>query len=312
MKYKYLFGPVPSRRLGVSLGIDLVPLKTCTLNCIYCECGQTTELTNVRKEYVPLDKVLEEIKDCLATSPHLDYITFSGSGEPTLHSGLEKVVSFLKDLYPQYKICLLTNGTLFSSTALCTAVKDFDLIIPSIDAASEKIFQEINRPHTEIKCKDMLSGLIKLRNSYNGTIMIEIFIVPGLNDTPEELKVIKEALNKIKPDRVQIGTLDRPGTESWVKAADEDKMKEIRDYLDPAELIGDFRCRETVSSFNSSLNEQIIQTINRRPCTIKDLIQITGSHQAEIQKYINHLLSSGTIEVDRKARGSFFKLKKVQ
>lgn len=310
MKYNYLFGPVPSRRLGVSLGIDLVPFKTCTLDCVYCECGETTLLTNERKEYVPAKAVIAELEKYLSDFPRLDYITFSGSGEPTLNSEIGTIVEHLKSNYPRYKLCLLTNGTLFSNIAVRSAVKKIDMIIPSLDAASEAGFKAINRPHKDIQCRDVITGLIKLREHYRGTLMMEIFIVPGLNDSVEDLALIKKTLTDIKPDRVQVGTLDRPGTENWVQAVDSRKLKEIADYLGQAELIEDFTERENIASYDSSLSEQIIQTISRRPCTVKDLIQVTGKHQSEIEKYIEHSLKKGIIEVDRMARGTFFRLKK--
>lgn len=152
-KYKYLFGPVPSRRLGISLGVDLVLHKTCSLNCIYCECGRTTNLTVQRNEYVPTEIVLSELNHFLASNPKLDYITFSGSGEPTLHSGIGEIVNYLKNNFPSYKIALLTNGTLFNQSKIRQEVKSIDLILPSLDAVSDKVFQKINQPFRELSIK---------------------------------------------------------------------------------------------------------------------------------------------------------------
>jgi len=309
MKYNHLFGPVPSRRLGASLGVDLVPLKTCTLNCVYCECGETTNLTTDRKEYVPLQPVIDELDNYLGQKPKLDYITFSGSGEPTLHSGIDQIINFLKSNYQQYKICLLTNGTLFTDSSVRSAVREIDLIIPSLDAASEKTFQQINRPHAKINCADLIGGLIKLRHEYPGIITLEIFVVPGLNDNPEELALLKEAVKKISPDRVQIGTLDRPGTEDWVEAAEMKDMRQIAAYLGNTELIGDFRPRHAFSSFQDSYSRQILQILRRRPCTVSDLQQVLDLRPVEIQKYINHLLLQGKIEAEQKSRGIFLKIK---
>ena len=309
MKYKHLFGPVPSRRLGVSLGVDLIPLKTCTLNCVYCECGKTTSLTTIRKEYVPVQPVIAELEDYLATNPPLDYITFAGSGEPTLNSSIDKVITILKNNYPRYKVCILTNGTLFSDPLIRSVVKRADLIIPSLDAATENVFQQVNRPHRDLNCADVINGLIKLRQEYTGEIRLEIFIVPGLNDTQDELYSLKSAVGRIKPERVQVGTLDRPGTEDWVEAADRRKMREIAVYLGDAELIGEFQSRQKIASFNESYSRQILQILRRRPCTMGDLQQVLNLHPAEIQKYINNLLELGRIEVERKERGIFLKIK---
>jgi len=150
MKFKHLFGPVPSRRLGISLGIDLVPYKTCTANCVYCECGKTTNLTIERKEYIPTDEILNELDVYLKQAPDLDYITFSGSGEPTLHSKIGEIINFLKKNYPQYKVAVLTNGTLLFHKELRDELKNADIIKPSLDAGSDEIFKKIKRPHENL------------------------------------------------------------------------------------------------------------------------------------------------------------------
>ncbi|MCK4981982.1 MAG: radical SAM protein, partial [Victivallaceae bacterium] len=150
MKKKYLFGPVASRRLGISLGVDLVPFKTCSINCVYCESGVTTNLTLKRREYISADEVIKQLDELLSNNPEIDYLTFSGAGEPTLNSGIGRVVNFVKTNYPQYKICLLSNGTLFSDPELLTEIADIDLCIPSLDASCEEEFKIINRPSPEL------------------------------------------------------------------------------------------------------------------------------------------------------------------
>ena len=309
MKYRYLFGPVPSRRLGLSLGVDLVQHKTCTLDCVYCECGETTNLTVTRNEYVPVKDVVAELKHYLASKPDLDYITFSGSGEPTLHSGLGTVVDYIKDNYPDYKVCLLTNGTLFTEPAVRKEVLRADLVIPSLDATCSDTFNQINRPHNELNCNEIIEGLVSLRLEYKGLIIIEVLIVPGINDTPEELESLKKALEKIKPDLIQIGTLDRPGTEDWVETAPKESLQEIANYLGNAELIGAFKPEQKVSSIKDLQSNRILNTLRRRPCTVSDLQQALNLRPAEVQKYLNLLQSRGVIEAEKRERGTFFKVK---
>jgi len=309
MRYRYLFGPVPSRRLGISLGIDLVPFKTCTLNCIYCECGKTTDLTIERFEYVPIKTVIEELRDYLSTGPTLDYITFSGSGEPTLNSGIGRVVNFLTENYRHYVLCLLTNGTLLSDPAVRSAIRPIDLVIPSLDAANEETFQRINRPHEKLNCADTIEGIKKLRSEHDGKMILEIFIVPGVNDGPAEIEALKRAVESIKPDLVQLGTLDRPGAEEWVEAADPQKMQEVAAALGKAELISEFGATQKVDSFSEPCRRQILDVLRRRPCTIGDLEQILNLHPTEIQKYINQMLKMGKIEIEHKNRGAFIKIK---
>ncbi len=309
MKYKHLFGPVPSRRLGLSLGVDLVPYKTCTLNCVYCECGETTNLTTARIEYVPARSVIAELDDYLSTAPSLDYVTFSGSGEPTLNSALGSIADFIKNSYPRYRTCLLTNGTLFTDAAVRRAVSRIDMIVPSLDAAGEDAFKQINRPHKSISCAAVIDGLAALRSDYRGEIVLEIFIVPGINNQPAELALLKEATGRIKPDRIQIGTLDRPGTEDWVEAAGEKTMQKIACFLGEAELIGDFRPRRADTALHKAQSDQIIRTLQRRPCTIKDLQQALNLRPVEIQKQVNLLRKQGKIEAEKKSRGIFFRAK---
>ncbi len=310
MKQRYLFGPVPSRRLGLSLGIDLVPLKTCSLNCVYCECGRTTELTITRKKYVPVEEVLEELDRFLQKEPGIDFVTFAGSGEPTLHLHIGRVIGHVKARFPQYPLCLLTNGTLFTSAQLREQVRGVDLLIPSLDAATEEVFQKVNRPHPALSCDEIISGLVDLRREYHGEICLEIFIVPGLNDTAEELTAMKAAIERINPDRIQVGTLDRPGAEAWVVEAAPDKMREIALYLGGnAELIEEPQAHSKAAPLSEDFQEAILQILRRRPSTAQDLAQITGVRPAEVQKYLRRLLAAGLIEMERRERGTFVKIK---
>ena len=233
MKYKYLFGPVPSRRLGISLGVDLVPHKVCSLNCVYCEVGRTTNLTIERKEYIPLQDILDELKHYLDKGPKLDYITFSGAGEPLLHNGIGKVISFIKDNYPQYKLAILTNSTLLFDEQVRVEIMKIDLLLPSLDAVSDEVFRKLNRPNPKLNNKRIIEGLIQFRKDFTGIIWLEIFIVPGLNDTQEELTSLKKTIESIAPDQVQLNTLDRPGTESWIAPVSQNRMEEIAEFLKP-------------------------------------------------------------------------------
>lgn len=177
--YKYLFGPVPSRRLGMSLGIDLVPHKVCSLNCIYCECGSTTKLTIDRKEYVPYDIVIKELEHYFRNNTAPDYITFSGSGEPTLNSRIGDVIRFIKHNIPGIPIAILTNGTLLYQKQVRKELLEADVVLPSLDAASDLIFRKINRPFHKLNINKYIQGLVNFRNEYKGKIWLEVFIIPG-------------------------------------------------------------------------------------------------------------------------------------
>lgn len=171
--YKHLFGPVPSRRLGMSLGIDLIPKKVCSLNCVYCEVGKTTKLTLDRMEYVKYGRVIAELKQFMSNDPKIDYITFSGSGEPTLNSRIGDVINFIRKEYPDVKIAVLTNGTLLFDQKLRTELLQANVILPSLDAASQSAFEKINRPDSNLKIETYIQDLIDLRKEYKGNIFIE-------------------------------------------------------------------------------------------------------------------------------------------
>jgi wyosine [tRNA(Phe)-imidazoG37] synthetase (radical SAM superfamily) len=308
---KYLFGPVPSRRLGVSLGVDLVPHKVCSLNCVYCEVGRTTNLTIARREYVPIAEVIQELEAYLSLDPDLDFVTFSGQGEPTLNSGLGQVIDFIKDNYPPYQVAVLTNGTLFWDEKVRAEVMRADVLLPDLDAVSELAFLKVNRPAKELEIGRIIEGLIKLRQEFQGKIYLELFLVPGLNDTETELTLLKETIGKIKPDIIQLNTLDRPGTESWVRPLSREKLEEILGFFAPlpVEIVANPQSRKKIQSFHQDISDQILETIKRRPSTDKDLGAILGLHPNELNKYLSDLIAAGKIETEELARGVFFKIK---
>jgi len=311
MKYKHLFGPVPSRRLGLSLGIDPIPYKTCSFDCVYCECGATTNLTSTRKEYIPVDEIISELDSFLSNNPTLDYITFSGSGEPTLNIGIERIITFLKKKFPQYKIAVLTNSSLFSNPEVRKELLLADVIMPSLDAVSYNISQKINRPVNGIRPVDIIQGLISFRREFPGKIWLEIFIIPGINDTDEEIEKFHTVLKKINPDLIQLNSIDRPGTENWVVPADEETLVKIKkkfEYL-PVVTISNYQKREKVKSYNFKIEDAILATISRRPCTADDLSEILDIHLAELNKYLDALHEKDMIEAVKRPRGLFFRAK---
>lgn len=241
---KYVFGPINSRRLGVSLGVDLVPLKVCPLDCVYCEARATTLLTMERKEYVPVDTVLEELESVLAASPQLDYITFSGSGEPTLNSRIGDVISFIKNRYPQYKVCLLTNGLLLGDKELQKDIAQIDLLIPSLDGSNAAEYEAVNRPVSSMPFDKFISALNDYLPHAPMPVYLELFILPGVNDSDESISRFAEIIKSLKVDRVQLNTLDRPGAVSDLKCADEATVKRfiagLKDAA-PVEAVGKYK-----------------------------------------------------------------------
>ena len=310
--YKHLFGPVPSRRLGMSLGVDLIPHKTCTFNCIYCECGPTTNLTPKIEEYVPFNEVIKELKHFFKNNPVPDYITFSGAGEPTLNSSIGEVLKFIKSSWPNTPVAVLTNGSLFSDKKVRAKLLKADLVLPSLDAASELTFRKINRPFHKLKLSEYIQGLVDFRGEFNGKIWLEVLILPGYNDNIRDLELLKKAFERIKPDTIQLNTLDRPGIIKGLKAAGRKKLQEIVDFwdLDNVEIIAAVPERRDIKSYREDVETAILETIVRRPCTLDDLAKILGIHINEINKYLGVLEDEDKIETIQQERGIFYQIKK--
>ena len=219
IKTKCVFGPVPSRRLGLSLGIDLLPFKTCSMDCVYCECGATTNLTCDRREYFPTADVIAELDATLERHPKIDYVTFSGVGEPTLHTGIGRIIRAVKAKRPEVRICLITNATLLGDPALQKELEGIDLIMPSLDASCEEEFVRVNRPAPGVTFDGLIDALKSFRAVNKVEMWLEVFIVPGINDSPASLERFVQCLREIAPDQVQINSLDRPGTEASTSKA---------------------------------------------------------------------------------------------
>ena len=230
MSYQHIYGPVNSRRLGLSLGVDLLGAKICSFNCVYCERGRTDQLTLERKEYTAVKEVTTELSNFLAAEPELNYISFSGCGEPLLHKDFGRISAYLQENFPQYKQALLTNSSLITEEIIAE-LKYLDLIIPSLDAVSETAFKKINRPHKKIKIDEIIPNLVKVKKELKAEMWLEIFLLPGINDHKEELELFKKAVQKIKADKIQLNSLDRPGAETWVEKMSRAKLEEIADFL---------------------------------------------------------------------------------
>jgi wyosine [tRNA(Phe)-imidazoG37] synthetase (radical SAM superfamily) len=306
----HIFGPVCSRRLGRSLGIDLLPFKTCTFNCVYCECGATTSLTTERSIFFPVREVIAELDQVLERKPALDYITFAGSGEPTLSRSLGQVISHIKTRYPAYPVAVLTNGSLCTEPEVRDALLQADLLIPTLTTACQQTFERIHRPAPGLFVHDIINGLVTLRKGFFHQIWLEVFLVPPLNTTAGELAAIRDAIKRISPDRVQLNTLDRPGTEAWVEAVDTGEIERIRSYLEgggaPVDMVGACHPCVIVQGSPDEDISRIEATLQRRPCTADDIAQMTGLHRNEVLKYLAGLITQGRVHPRRARRGIFY------
>ena len=256
--YKHVFGPVPSRRLGVSLGVDLVLSKSCNLNCIFCECGATKKIQLERQKFKDMNEILNEIQSVLKDIKP-DYITFSGSGEPTLSLDLGNISKAIKeDLKYKGKICLITNSLLLANQEVIKELEYIDLIVPTLNTLKQDIFEKIVRPDYRTSVDEIKKGFINLNNSnYKGKIWIEIFILENINDSEENFIEIANFLNSenIRYDKIQLNTIDRVGAERDLKAISFDKILKAKRILEENGLHN----IEIIKSLNELEENQKIQ-----------------------------------------------------
>ncbi len=294
---KYLFGPVNSRRLGLSLGIDLVPAKICNFNCIYCEVGPTTVFTCDRKEYTPTADIIEEIDNFLATvnpSRPVDVFTITGSGEPTLHTGLTEIIRHLKDKTGK-PVAVLTNGSLLHLKEVREALRDADIVIPSLDAAREESFRKINRPSQCARLKEIIDGLSLFCAEFKGKLWLEILLAKDINDSPEDITALQEALGRIKPAKIQLNTVVRPPLESFARALTEKELNDIGCQLPgKVEIIADFHKRER-TDVQPAKKTELLEMLKRRPCTEADICEALNLDDKSTAKLIHLLKKSGEI-----------------
>ena len=306
---KYLFGPVPSRRLGRSLGVDVVPFKVCTLDCVYCQLGNTTNKTIERKDYIPIEQVLAELKDRLNEGLQADFITFSGSGEPTLNSGLGGLIDGIKKI-TDIPVAILTNSTLFYRADVRADCAKADVVVPSLDAGDEETFGKINRPHRDISIEKLISGLCAFRREFAGQIWLEVFLVDGLNTDADQIAKIDGLIKRIQPDKVQLNTAVRPTAEAGVKKLDDENLQAIADQLgERCEVVTDSlpsRHGEHIEG-RETTPEDVLSMLKRRPCSLSDICSGLAIHRNEALKYIGHFQRQGLVDSEEKNGTTFFK-----
>ncbi len=292
----YVYGPVPSRRLGRSLGVDLVPYKTCSFDCIYCQLGRTTQKTIERREWAPIDAVAEQVRARLGSKP--DYITLGGSGEPTLHSRIGELIARIKS-FTETPIAVLTNSSFLWQKELRTQIMDADLILPSLDAGDRETFMAVNRPHAELKFDAILQGLIDMRQQYRGIYWLEVLLVDGVNSRPAALDSLSACVERIDPDRVQLNTVVRPPAEPDAAGLSQSKMTALVSRFGPrAEVIVDFTKAFERADMVAGLRD-VLSLLKRRPCSMEDISNGIGMHRDEAIKYINRLMNQGLIQAWR-------------
>jgi wyosine [tRNA(Phe)-imidazoG37] synthetase (radical SAM superfamily) len=297
--YRHLFGPVPSRRLGRSLGVDLTPFKTCSFDCIFCQLGRTTNRTLVRDEYVPIGSVLKELGEWLEQGGHADYITLAGSGEPTLNSRFGEVIDFVH-AHSLIPVALLTNGTTLADPAVRSAAAKADLVKVSLSAWNTASLERVNRPCQGITLKGLVEGQWQFRHEFHGQLWLEAFLLLGINSLPHEASHIAELVKVIGPDRVQLNTAVRPPAEAYVHPLPGEELAELARLFDPpAEVIAEFS--PNGSADIRATEEMVLSMLRRRPCTATQIADVFGLHANEVAKYVGKLLRTNRIRAEKRA-----------
>jgi wyosine [tRNA(Phe)-imidazoG37] synthetase (radical SAM superfamily) len=293
-RWSYIFGPVPSRRLGLSLGVDVIPKKVCTLDCVYCEVGATDKRALRRREYFPAEAIITEVEGALASHANIDYISFSGSGEPTLNSKLGEIIRAVKEM-TSIPVAVITNGTLFSLEDVRYDLIVADVVLPSLDAATQEVFEKIDRPHPQLRIETIIEGLREFRKEYKGQLWLEIMLAKGYNDQEEEIRKLRETIQTIRPDKVQLNTVLRPPSEDGVEPVSPSRMKEIQALFgDHCEIIGTFD-KHASGDTGKSNSTEILALLERRAMTLDGLISSQSATKDSIVESLRALKDAGLI-----------------
>ncbi len=313
--FKYVFGPIPSRRLGMSLGVDLVPHKICNYDCVFCEVGRTVRTVNVRKEYIKKEDIISELERFFESfsDQQVDHITLTGSGETTLNVKLGEIIREIKERF-SYPVAVLTHSGNIYDPQVREELSYADVVCPSLDAATQEVFEKVNRPHPGIKVGDVVEGLRKFREIFGGTMLLEVLLVDGINNTEEELEKIGEAVRYIEPDSVQINTVDRPGAYPEAKPLTHEQLEFARSVLEKYHpnvvvLSRIYRHLEKVRfASEEEFIEELLNMIKRRPMTTLDIVASTGLDFFEVSDVVKKLLENGKLEEVKLNGNRFYRL----
>jgi len=294
--FRHVYGPVPSRRLGRSLGIDLIPFKTCSYDCIYCQLGRTTNKTIERKEYVAVEAIMDELERKLAEQDIPDYISLAGSGEPTLNSGIGELISRIKAL-TDIPVAVLTNGSLLWMSEVQEALMVADLVLPSLDAGDDSLFQYVNRPYRDISFERMVDGLAAFTKRFPGEVWLEVLLLAGTTGMPLEARKIAALTSRIGASRIQLNTASRPPAEDFAFPLSTDQMLARKAlFSGRVDIISeDKRDGTHIPAFSQAREVDILALLSRRPCTSTDVANGLGIHLTQALKHLDALIKVGKV-----------------
>lgn len=311
---KHLFGPVNSRRLGLSLGIDLLPAKICNFNCIYCEVGPNVLFTDKRQEYIPTVAIINEIDIFLSEKnklQSLDIFTITASGEPTLHSGIGEIIQHLKS-HTDKPVAVLTNGSLLHLASVREALLPADIIVPSLDAVVPQSFRKINRPFSGMHPDKIVDGLIKFKKEYKGKLWLEILLAKNINDSEKDIDTLNKAIQLIDPDRIQLNTVIRPPLETFARPLTKTELTAVAGKLyGSVEIIADFNRTEKEKNTRPSIGmDEVLSLLHRRPCTLHDICEALNQEPDSIGDKLAQLEQSNLIAIKKHNGKEYYKSRK--
>lgn len=292
---QHVFGPVPSRRLGFSLGVDIIPAKYCTYDCIYCQVGKTTNREIDRRSFFDPQVIINEIMDKTSKIGPVDFITFSGSGEPTLNADLGMLIRELKK-NTAIPVAVITNGSLLYLEEVRKDIIEADVVLPSLDAVSEDTFRCINRPHTALTVEKVISGIKSFRKEYSREIWLEIMLIRNINDDTVELERMKKIVSSIGAERVQLNTVTRPPSEESTGRLQDRELARICKLFGPAcEIICSFEKTAEIPS-QAEWTDIILETLKRRPLNLEDIVNTTNLSHFQAKGRLRDMEEQGLIK----------------
>ncbi len=304
----YTYGPVPSRRLGLSLGVDIVPAKICTLDCTYCQVGRTTQKSLVRQDFIDIGAVLSELQEKVKAGLQADYITIGGSGEPTLNSRLGDLIDGIRRL-TNIPVAILTNGTLLYREEVRFECAKADVVCPTLDAADAAVFQAIHRPTPGITIEKLVSGLEQFRREFAGKIWLEVFLVAGVNTDAGQIEKVKALIQRIRPDKVHLNTAVRPPAEPDVRAVSAEMMDAIaRQIGGNCEVIGAPPAARK-GRHPKRVEADILSVLKRRPCSVQDICSGLAMEREEVLKLVTRLQDLGAITPEQRGDTTYFQIR---
>lgn len=304
----YTYGPVPSRRLGLSLGVDIVPAKICTLDCLYCQLGRTSKKSTVRQDFVDIEAVLSELRDKLQSGVKADHVTVGGSGEPTLNCRLGDLIAGIRS-FTDIPVAILTNGTLLHRSDVRAECAKADVVVPSLDAGDAALFEVVNRPADDITIEKLVSGLVQFREEFRGAIWLEVFLIAGVNTSAEQIEKISGLIQRIRPEKVHLNTAVRPPAEPGVRPVPRERLETIaRQIGDNCTVIGETPTG-SAERHGTRAAADVLSILKRRPCSIEDVSTGLGMNRNEVVKHLTHLRQSGAISAEQRGGITYFHLR---